>query len=100
MDFEARHFSRGKIPYPRHSQYHQAFEHIGIYGYNKDLLLRYSELPIGPLEQTESLEQLRVLENGYKILVINYEKEYNGIGVDTKEDLERVRTIYREQMGK
>lgn len=93
----ALYFSRAPIPYPRYGEYHQAFKHIGIYGYHKELLLKYSTLPVGPLEQTESLEQLRALENGYQILVVDYDKEYKGISVDTKEDLERVRVIFKEQ---
>jgi 3-deoxy-manno-octulosonate cytidylyltransferase (CMP-KDO synthetase) len=51
-------------------------------------LLKYSSLPIGPLEEAERLEQLRALENGYKIRVV--ETEYESLGVDTPADLERV----------
>ncbi len=93
----ALYFSRAPIPYPRYGEYHQAFRHIGIYGYQKEFLLKYSSLPAGPLEQTEALEQLRALENGYQILVVDYDKEYEGISVDTEEDLERVRAIFRER---
>lgn len=100
LNGNALYFSRAPIPYPRHPEHHVTFEHIGIYGYTKDLLLNYSNLPRGPLELTESLEQLRFLENGYAIRVIEYEKEYEGIGVDTEKDLERVRRIYRELMKK
>lgn len=64
------------------------YKHIGLYVYRQDFLLKLVQLPPTPLEQAEKLEQLRVLENGYKIKVI--ETNYPFIGVDTKEDLERV----------
>jgi 3-deoxy-manno-octulosonate cytidylyltransferase (CMP-KDO synthetase) len=55
-------------------------------------LLRYPGLPVGPLEKAERLEQLRALENGHKIRVV--ETEYESIGVDTPEDLERVTKLF------
>ena len=72
----ALYFSRSLIPYPR------------------DFLLQYAKMQPTPLEQTESLEQLRALENGYKIKVIATDKHF--VGVDTKEDLEEVNKIYQE----
>jgi 3-deoxy-manno-octulosonate cytidylyltransferase (CMP-KDO synthetase) len=54
--------------------------------------LRYSDLPIGPLEEAERLEQLRALENGFKIRVV--ETEYESLGVDTPEDLARVSQLF------
>ena len=67
------------------------YKHIGIYGFSRDFLEKYVAMEGGVLEEAESLEQLRVLENGYKIrvLIINYK----GIGIDTKEDLEKARII-------
>jgi 3-deoxy-manno-octulosonate cytidylyltransferase (CMP-KDO synthetase) len=59
--------------------------------YRRDFLLRYSELPQGPLERLERLEQLRAIENGFKIRVI--ETEYESIGVDTPADLERIQAL-------
>ena len=69
------------------------YKHIGLYVYRRDFLLQYSDLPVGPLEQAERLEQLRALENGYRIRVV--ETEYESLGVDTPEDLERVSAIVR-----
>ena len=72
------------------------FKHIGLYVYRRDFLLRYSALPVGPLEQAERLEQLRALENGYQIRVV--ETEYESLGVDTPEDLERVSQLFEASM--
>ena len=60
--------------------------------YRRDFLLAYPALPVGPLEQAERLEQLRALENGYRIRVV--ETEYESLGVDTPEDLERVTRLF------
>ena len=64
------------------------FKHIGLYVYRRDFLLHYPDLSVGPLEHAERLEQLRALENGYRIRVV--ETEYESLGVDTPEDLDRV----------
>jgi 3-deoxy-manno-octulosonate cytidylyltransferase (CMP-KDO synthetase) len=90
----AIYFSRSTIPYPRDKKGSGAihYKHIGLYVYRRDFLLRYPELPVGPLEQAERLEQLRALENGYKIRVV--ETEYESIGVDTPEDLEKVNRLF------
>ena len=87
----AIYFSRFPIPYERDREDHGSvpyFKHIGLYVYRKDFLLRYAALPVGPLERAERLEQLRALENGYRIRVV--ETEYDSFGVDTPEDLQRV----------
>jgi 3-deoxy-manno-octulosonate cytidylyltransferase (CMP-KDO synthetase) len=63
------------------------YKHIGIYGFSRDFLKEYVAMEEGVLEAAESLEQLRVLENGYDIKVLI--TDYNGIGIDTKEDLEQ-----------
>ena len=68
------------------------FKHIGLYVYQRDFLLGYSALAVGPLEQAERLEQLRALENGYRIRVV--ETEFESLGVDTPEDLERVSRLF------
>jgi len=92
----AIYFSRSTIPYPRDKttgkKQEAHFKHIGLYVYRRDFLLRYPGLPVGPLEKTERLEQLRALENGHKIRVV--ETEYESIGVDTPEDLERVTKLF------
>jgi len=87
----AIYFSRSPIPFNR-SGNAAYYKHIGLYVYRRDFLLSYSSLPLGPLEQVECLEQLRALENGYSIRVV--ETEYESLGVDTPEDLERVSQLY------
>jgi len=68
------------------------FKHIGLYVYRRDFLLGYSLLPVGPLERTERLEQLRALENGHRIRVV--ETDCESLGVDTPQDLERVSRLF------
>jgi 3-deoxy-manno-octulosonate cytidylyltransferase (CMP-KDO synthetase) len=91
----AVYFSRSVIPFPRDSDTDSPihYKHIGLYVYRKDFLLRYSGFPVGPLEQAERLEQLRALENGFKIRVV--ETDYESLGVDTPADLERVEALFR-----
>lgn len=81
-------FSRSPIPYPRDAQHAQYAKHIGIYAYRAGFVRAYSELTVSALEQTESLEQLRVLANGYKICLtdVNYD---TGFGIDTQADYQR-----------
>jgi len=91
----AIYFSRCPIPYVRGSTRPGThFKHIGLYVYRREFLLGYSDLPVGPLEQAERLEQLRALENGYRIRVI--ETEYESMGVDTPEDLARVSALFAQ----
>ncbi|MDO3379370.1 3-deoxy-manno-octulosonate cytidylyltransferase [Geoalkalibacter halelectricus] len=93
----ALYFSRAPIPHPRDlaADLPQAmaqnapFKHVGLYVYRRDFLLRYPHLPVTPLEDLEKLEQLRALEHGFRIRVVA--TELNSLGVDTPEDLERVR---------
>ncbi len=86
----AIYFSRSPIPYERENAVH--YKHVGLYVYQRDFLLAYSQLPVGPLEQAQKLEQLRALENGHKIRVV--ETDYESLGVDTPEDLERVNQLF------
>lgn len=88
---EALYFSRSPIPYPRHQAQAVYWKHIGLYGYRRDFLLHYIQLPQTSLELAESLEQLRVLSHGYRIKVV--EVADDSVGVDTVEDLERVRQV-------
>lgn len=90
----AIYFSRATIPYQRDRNAGPLvrYKHIGLYVYRRDFLLRYPELVPGPLERAERLEQLRALENGYKIRVV--ETEYESVGVDTPEDLEKVSKLF------
>lgn len=110
----ALYFSRSPIPYVRddelqmhmldpktwfHSQtaayegkLHLGFyKHLGLYAYTKDFLFTYTNLPFSRLENAEKLEQLRVLENGFRIKTV--ETDVDTIGVDTPEDLERIKKI-------
>jgi 3-deoxy-D-manno-octulosonate cytidylyltransferase len=68
------------------------YKHIGLYVYEREFLLGYSAMPVGPLEKAECLEQLRALENGHAIRVM--ETEYESLGVDTPADLERVSKLF------
>ena len=87
---QALYFSRCSIPFIREEEpgMRVHYKHIGLYGYTKDFLFTFKNLPPSKLEKLEKLEQLRILENGYPIRVI--ETKYETIGVDTREDLERV----------
>ena len=94
---DAIYFSRSAIPYRREGTKDRPpglsyFKHVGLYVYRRDFLLGYSALRVGPLEEAERLEQLRALENGFRIRVV--ETEYESLGVDTPEDLERVSRLF------
>lgn len=91
----ALYFSRSAIPYARagFGRGGRVYKHIGLYVYRRAFLFKFSKLPPSMLEETESLEQLRALENGFKIKVV--ETSYNPVSVDTQVDLERVRTIVK-----
>ena len=93
---DAIYFSRSPIPYVRQGSAAAHFKHIGLYVYRRDFLLAYSGLPVGPLEQAERLEQLRALENGHRIRVV--ETDYESFGVDTLEDLERVAMLFEPSL--
>ena len=96
----ALYFSRRTIPYLREaasrspSEQLAAFaflKHLGIYGYRRETLLRLVKFPVSPLENAEKLEQLRALENGIEIAVVQV--DYDSVGVDAPEDVERVEKI-------
>ena len=84
---EALYFSRFTIPFLRNKVDHTFFKHIGMYAYRADILEKITKLQVSSLERAESLEQLRWLENGYRIKVAETDQET--IGVDTPEDLEK-----------
>jgi 3-deoxy-manno-octulosonate cytidylyltransferase (CMP-KDO synthetase) len=94
----AIYFSRSPIPYVRETAGESTayFKHIGLYVYRREFLLGYSDLPVGPLERAERLEQLRAIENGHKIRVV--ETEYESLGVDTPEDWDRVSALFEKLM--
>ena len=91
----ALYFSRSLLPYPRYRKGVPVYKHIGIYAYKREFLLHYAKMAPTPLEETEALEQLRALENGYRIKVIRTAHRF--VGVDTAEDLAMVNKIYRQQ---
>jgi 3-deoxy-manno-octulosonate cytidylyltransferase (CMP-KDO synthetase) len=100
LEGNALYFSRSLIPYPRNRKGHRAYEHIGIYAYRREFLLTYTALPPTPLERLESLEQLRVLEHGYRLkVVLTQAHDYLPLSVDTPEDLEKARRLFRERRG-
>lgn len=92
---DAMYFSRSLIPYPRHDFVNTPLKHIGIYAYRRQFLLDYAKMEPTAAEQTESLEQLRALENGFAIRVITTDKRF--VGVDTPEDLARVNAIFEQE---
>lgn len=92
----ALYFSRLPIPFYRdggHFEDQVYYKHFGIYAYRKDFLILLSKLPKSRLETAEKLEQLRVLENGYRIKAVL--TDFETIGVDTAEDLEKVRKLLK-----
>ncbi len=92
----ALYFSRSRIPYPRNEDSACVYEHIGLYVYRKDFLCLLAILAPTRLERIEFLEQLRVIENGYKINVVETKcmsSELSGFSVDTPDDLERIQEI-------
>jgi 3-deoxy-D-manno-octulosonate cytidylyltransferase len=91
-DLNSLYFSRSPIPYNRDQQTGIVyFRHIGVYAYRKQTLLDYIKLPAGKLEQIEKLEQLRFLENGIQLKMV--QTSYQGIGIDTPEDLQTVENL-------
>jgi len=93
----ALYFSRSLIPFPRtRTAKFRVFEHIGLYAYTRAALLSLAHLPATPLEEIEGLEQLRALENGLAIQVVETRCEVELVSVDTAQDLERVRQFYRD----
>lgn len=97
----ALYFSRAPIPFSRDAinssdklWVTEAYRHVGLYVYRRDFLLKYSQMEVTDLEQIEKLEQLRILENGFRIKVV--ETEYESLAVDTKEDLEKARIYFKK----
>ena len=100
FDGNALYFSRAPIPWVRDADAPVAarhFKHLGLYAFRRDALLDFPTLPPGELERVEQLEQLRWLENGYRIRVI--ETAYDAVSVDVPADVERVEKLLRERAG-
>lgn len=96
----ALYFSRSLIPYPREKTGIPVYDHIGIYVYRRDFLRKLAALSPTPLEREESLEQLRVLEHGYKIKVVKTaceDQEFAGHSVDTGDDVRRAEELLRDR---
>ena len=93
----ALYFSRAPIPYRKNKVGSRPFKHIGIYGFRKGFLHGFVSLPPGRLETEEGLEQLRILENGYKIKTLV--TAWDTIGIDTPEDLRRAVERLRRDRG-
>lgn len=92
----ALYFSRSPIPFTKKQEHKiDNYIQIGIYGFRKDFLMKFSKLPKSKLELAESLEHLRALENGHKIKVV--EVDFKGIGVDTPADLEKARELVNKE---
>jgi len=98
----ALYFSRSPIPFGRDLPttewvgHHTYYKHIGLYVFRREFLLTFSGLTQTPLEHAEKLEQLRILEHGYRIKATV--TEHDSIPVDTQADLEKVREIFRKQL--
>ena len=91
----ALYFSRSPIPYPRETNFKaKYYQHIGIYAFRKTALLKFAKLPMLQNERAEKLEQLRYLEYGMKIKVL--ETGFMGIGIDTKEDLDKANAYLKK----
>ncbi len=89
---KALYFSRSPIPFDRDGDGDTIYyKHVGVYIYRREFLVKFHELPQGRLERIEKLEQLRILESGYDI--VTFETQYDTVGVDSREDLERVRKL-------
>jgi 3-deoxy-manno-octulosonate cytidylyltransferase (CMP-KDO synthetase) len=100
IDGFALYFSRSRIPYlnPNSNSPSTPYKHIGLYVYRRDFLEVFSKLEQTPLELSEKLEQLRALENGYRIKVV--ETASNPTSIDTEEDLLEVRRLVAKSQGK
>lgn len=94
----ALYFSRSLIPYKRNKSPLPIYQHIGIYGYSFEFLKNYVKLESTPLSEAESLEQLKILEHGHKIRVKITSSRSESVGVDTPEDLEKVRKIINAEV--
>lgn len=92
----ALYFSRSVIPYPREvSQNSIYYKHIGVYAFRKEAIIKFSNLPMSPLEISEKIECLRYLENGMRLKMV--ETNFIGIGIDVPEDLEKAEKILKSQ---
>ena len=96
VDLQGRalYFSRSPLPFYRDGGFDGAYLHAGIYCFRRDFLESYASLEQTPLEKAEKLEQLRILEHGYKIGVVIM--EYTSKGIDTRDDLDTIREMFKK----
>jgi 3-deoxy-manno-octulosonate cytidylyltransferase (CMP-KDO synthetase) len=100
LEGNALYFSRSLIPYPHNEVPHGVYEHVGLYVYRKDFLLKLASLPPTLLERVEGLEQLRVLEHGHKLRVVVtscQDNEFAGFSIDTEEDVRKGEEMLKER---
>jgi len=97
-DGYALYFSRAPVPYPRHPEHARHFRHIGVYYFTAEALRAFTALPPSPLELAESLEQLRALEHGLRILTVPW--SYTPVAVDVPADIARVEAQLRAPGGR
>ena len=100
LNGDALYFSRSLVPYPRNATERKTYAHVGLYVYRKEFLLEFALLPPSPLERAESLEQLRALEHGYTIRVVEtkvHDYAFRGFSVDTEDELLRAEAMLRER---
>jgi 3-deoxy-manno-octulosonate cytidylyltransferase (CMP-KDO synthetase) len=91
----ALYCSRAPIPYPRNEEHCTWYKIMDVYGFRPEFLQKLATLPMTPLEKAESVEQLRILEHGYKIKLV--ETLHDSQGVNTPEDLEKVRALLNHE---
>jgi 3-deoxy-manno-octulosonate cytidylyltransferase (CMP-KDO synthetase) len=96
LDGYALYFTRSAVPFAASGDEPVWWRHLGLYAYRRSFLLHYARLPQTPLERTERLEQLRALEHGYRIRTVETTAE--AVGVDTPEDLARVRRLIESSL--
>lgn len=100
LNGDGMYFSRSLIPAPHNQIAHQVYEHVGLYVYRREFLITLAGLPQTVLERVEGLEQLRVLEHGYKlrcVVTACQDNELSGFSIDTPEDVARGESMLRER---
>jgi 3-deoxy-manno-octulosonate cytidylyltransferase (CMP-KDO synthetase) len=94
------YFSRSLIPAPHNDVVHQVYEHVGLYVYRREFLMTLAQLPQTLMERVEGLEQLRVIENGYRlrcVITACEDNELSGFSIDTAEDVLRGESMLRKR---
>nr|MDO8113036.1 3-deoxy-manno-octulosonate cytidylyltransferase [Candidatus Sigynarchaeota archaeon] len=101
IDGNGLYFSRAKIPYPRNTANIKYYEHLGIYVFRKDFLQQFVKWEPTPLEKTESLEMLRIIEHGVKLRVVSTSEDTTYyMSVDTADDLKKANEYFKARANK